>query len=89
MQVVKTPSRRTRPGAEERAAVRRQRSDWYSAKFRTFEEMAEADCEEAALTAPEERLRLVFLLSGQLVEGGSTSREAWPVGILRFGAEPE
>jgi len=51
--------------------------------------MAEADLEEAALTAPEERLRLVLLLSGQLVEGEVTSREAWPVGVLRFGAEVE
>jgi hypothetical protein len=89
MQVVKTPSRRIRPGAERRAAARRELGDWYSAKFRTFEEMAEADREEAALMAPEERLRLVFLLSGQLAEGASTSRDAWPVGILRFGADPE
>ncbi len=51
--------------------------------------MTESDLEEAALMVPEERLRLVFLLSGQLAEGGSTSRDAWPVGVLRFGAEPE
>ena len=51
--------------------------------------MAEADLEEAALTAPEERLRLVLLLSGQLAEGEVTSRDAWPVGVLRFGVEVE
>jgi len=47
--------------------------------------MTEADLEEAALMVPEERLRLVFLLSGQLAEGGSVPREAWPVGVVRFG----
>ncbi len=86
---MKTPSRGARSGAEERATARRRSSDWYSAKFRSFEEMTESDLEEAALMVPEERLRLVFLLSGQLAEGGSTSRDAWPVGVLRFGAEPE
>ena len=82
-------SQSARAGAERRAIARRQRSDWYSAKFQSFEEMAEADLEEAALTAPEERLRLVLLLSGQLAEGEVTSREAWPVGLLRFGVEVE
>jgi hypothetical protein len=86
---MKTSSGGVRAGAEERAAARRRSSDWYSAKFRSLEEMTEADLDEAALMVPEERLRLVFLLSGQLAEGGSMPREAWPVGVLRFGAEPE
>lgn len=51
--------------------------------------MTEADLEEAALMAPEERLRLVLLLSGQLAEAEVTPREAWPVGVLRFGVEAE
>jgi hypothetical protein len=51
--------------------------------------MAEADLEEAALMAPEERLRLVLLLSGQLAEGEVTPRKTWPVGVLRFGVEVE
>jgi len=51
--------------------------------------MTDADVEEAASMAPEERLRLVFLLSGQLVEAGSQPRGAWPVGVMRFGNEPE
>jgi hypothetical protein len=86
---MKTSSEGARAGAEKRAAARRRSSDWYSAKFRSFEEMTEADLEEAALMVPEERLRLVFLLSGQLAEAGSMPREAWPVGVVRFGAEPE
>ncbi len=87
--LMKTSSGGVRAGAEERAAARRRSSDWYSAKFRSLEEMTEADLDEAALMVPEERLRLVFLLSGQLAEGGSMPREAWPVGVLRFGAEPK
>jgi len=51
--------------------------------------MTDADVEEAASMAPEERLRLVFLLSGQLVEAGLQPRGAWPVGVMRFGTEPE
>ena len=51
--------------------------------------MSEADLAEAALMVPEERLRLVFLLSGQLAKGGSMPRKAWPVGVVRFGNEPE
>jgi hypothetical protein len=86
---MKTPAAGARAGAAERAAARRRSSDWYSARFRSFEEMTEADLEEVALMVPEERLRLVFLLSGQLAEGGSIPREAWPVGVVRFGAEPE
>jgi hypothetical protein len=87
---VKTSSSKTAGAdAEQRAIARRQRNDWYSAKFRSFEEMAEADLEEAALMAPEERLRLVLLLSGQLAEAEVTPREAWPVGVLRFGVEAE
>jgi hypothetical protein len=86
---MKTSSRGARAGAEERAAARRRSSDWYSAKFGSFEEMSEADLAEAALMVPEERLRLVFLLSGQLAEGGSMPRKAWPVGVVRFGNEPE
>jgi|GEM_PF-3546435 len=51
--------------------------------------MAEADLEEAALMTLEERLRLVFLLSGQLADRSSTPRDAWPVGVLRFETEAE
>ena len=86
---MKDLSRGKRPGSEQRAAARRRRADWYAAKFRSFDEMTEADLEEAAAMAPEERLRLVFLLSGQLVEGGSRPRGAWPVGVARFGTESE
>jgi hypothetical protein len=75
--------------AEKRDIARRQRNDWHSAKFRSFEEMADADLEEAALMAPEERRRLVLLLSGQLAEAEGTPRGAWPVGVLRFGVEAE
>ena len=89
MKDVNDSSRAKRPGSQERAAARRRSSDWYSAKFRSFDEMTDADVEEAASMAPEERLRLVFLLSGQLVEAGSQPRGAWPVGVMRFGAEPE
>ncbi len=86
---MKTGSGSERPGAAERAAARRRSSDWYSAKFGSFEEMAQADLEEAVRMPPEERLRLVFVLSGQLEESGMKSRAAWPVGIMRFGTESE
>lgn len=86
---MKDLSRGKRPGSEQRAAERRRRTDWYAAKFRSFDEMTEADLEEVAAMAPEERLRLVFLLSGQLAEGGPRPRGEWPVGVLRFGTEPE
>lgn len=87
--MTRSSSHRARDGAEQRAIARRQRKDWYSARFDSFEEMAEADLEEAAVMAPAARLRLVFLLSGQLAGGEVTPREAWPVGVLRFGVEPE
>jgi len=89
MQDVNDSSRGKRPGSQQRAAGRRRSSDWYSAKFRSLDEMADADVEEAASMAPEERLRLVFLLSGQLVEAGLRPRGEWPVGVMRFGTEPE
>jgi hypothetical protein len=75
-----------RPGAAERAAARRARTDWHVARFDSFDDAEQADIEESARTPPAERLRLVFLLSGQLIRSDIPRRD-WPAGKGRLGNE--
>jgi hypothetical protein len=71
--------------AAERAAERRRSTDWFYAKYSTFEESEEAMLDDAARMSPAERLFLAFELSARFLGiEQRLPRSEWPVKVMRF-----